>query len=186
MTNASSHALRVSDLSQSRPTRFTLTPDATELAAIADELGLIGLRKLRFAGQIQAEGKRDWRLEAELGATVVQPCSLTLDPVTTRLDETVVRRFLAQMPYQEETEEEVEMPDDDSIEPLGPVIDPAAIMIEALSLALPMYPRADGVKMDDMAVTEPGKTALSDADLKPFASLAALRDQLAAKDEPES
>ena len=36
------------------------------------------------------------------------------------------------------------MPEDDTIEKLGREIDLAAVMIEALSLALPLYPRADG------------------------------------------
>ncbi len=186
MTNSPSHALRVADLSQTRPTRFELTPSAEELEAIAAELGLTALRKLRFAGQIIAEGKRDWRLEAELGATVVQPCVVTLEPVTTRIDESVVRRFLAKMPDQMETEDEVEMPEDDSAEPLGPEIDPAMVMIESLSLALPLYPRADGAKMEQAGFTEAGKAALTDEDLKPFAGLAALRDQLTRKGGSEN
>lgn len=185
MTNPSSHALRVADLSQNRPTRFTLAPTSEALVAIADELGLSELRKLRFTGQIVAEGKRDWRLEAELGATVVQPCVVTLKPVVTRIDDSVTRRFLAQMPETSGEEDEIEMAEDDSIEPLGTVIDPEAVMIEALSLALPLYPRADGAKIEEAAFTEPGKEALKDEDLKPFAGLAALRDKLAGQDTPE-
>lgn len=185
MTNPSSHALRVADLSQTRPTRFTLTPPAEAMSAIAAELGLTDLRKLRFAGQIVAEGKRDWRLEAKLGATVVQPCVVTLAPVVTRIDDSVVRRFLAQMPDMSGDDDEIEMAEDDSIEPLGAVIDPEAVMIEALSLALPLYPRADGAAIDQATYTEPGKEALKDEDLKPFAGLAALRDKLAGQDTPE-
>jgi uncharacterized metal-binding protein YceD (DUF177 family) len=185
MTNPSSHALRVADLSQTRPTRFDLTPDKDDISAIAAELGLLDLRKLRFKGQIIAEGKRDWRLEAELGATVVQPCVVTLAPVTTRLDESVVRRFLAQMPDMSGDDDEIEMAEDDSIESLGSVIDPSAVMIEALSLALPLYPKAENAEMGSATYTEPGKEALRDEDLKPFAGLAALRDQMAKKDDPE-
>ncbi|MBA86057.1 YceD family protein [Thalassobius sp. S69A] len=179
MTNASTQALRVSDLSQTRPTRFTLIPEEPALHGIARELDLKALRKLRFTGQIVAEGKRDWRLEGHLGATVVQPCVVTLAPVTTRIEEKVLRRFLAQMPDLAEDDEEIEMAEDDSIEPLGSVIDPEAVMIEALALALPLYPRADGAEIGAATYTEPGKEALKDEDLKPFAGLAALRDKLA-------
>lgn len=186
MTNPSSPVFRVADLSQNRPTRFEVNPAAEEMSAIAEQLGLLGLRKLRFTGQIVAEGQRDWRLEAKLGATVVQPCVLSLEPVTTRIDDSIIRRFLAQMPDNEDSEEEeVEMPEDDSIEPLGKMIDPAAVMIEALSLALPLYPRADGAALGDTAFTEPGKEALKDEDLKPFAGLAALRDKLTGDDSAE-
>ena len=185
MTNLPTHSLRVADLPTSRPTRFELIPDENTLSAIATELDLRGLRKLRFTGTIEAEGKRDWRLDAQLGATVIQDCVVTLDPVTTRIEEPVTRRFLANLPDQDDTDEEIEMAEDDSIEVLGPEIDPAAVMIEALALALPLYPRAEGAALGESVYTEAGKEALTDADLKPFAGLAALRDQLQAKDEPE-
>ncbi|WP_420567374.1 YceD family protein [Thalassovita sp.] len=183
MTKLSKHALRVADLPQSKPTRFELIPEAKDLLAIADELGLRGLRKLRFKGQITAEGKRDWRLDANLGATVIQDCVVTLEPVTTRIEESVTRRFLANLPEQAEEDDEIEMTEDDSIEPLGPEIDPATVMIEALALVLPLYPRAEGAVLGETIHTEPGKEALSDADLKPFAGLAALRDQLQNKED---
>lgn len=185
MTNLPTHSLRVADLPTSRPTRFELIPDENTLSAIATELDLRGLRKLRFTGTIEAEGKRDWRLDAQLGATVIQDCVVTLDPVTTRIEEPVTRRFLANLPDQDDTDEEIEMAEDDSIEVLGPEIDPAAVMIEALALALPLYPRAEGAALGESVYTEAGKEALTDEDLKPFAGLAALRDQLQAKDEPE-
>jgi hypothetical protein len=44
------------------------------------------VRKLRFIGTLEPEGAQDWRLTADLGATVVQPCVVTLAPVTTRLE----------------------------------------------------------------------------------------------------
>ena len=67
-----------------------------------------------------------------LGATVTQACVVTLAPVITRIEETVTRRYLADMPEPEG--EEVEMPEDDSAEPLPVIIDPGAVMIEALAL----------------------------------------------------
>ncbi|WP_416376510.1 YceD family protein [Thalassovita sp.] len=182
MINLPSEKLRVSDLPTTRPTRFKLIPDDAELRAIADELGLLDLRKLRFEGEIRAEGRRDWRLKADLGATVVQACVVSLEPVNTRIDEKVNRLFVAELPEDNTDEEEVEMPEDDSIEALGKVIDPAAVMVEALSLALPLYPRAKDAELDQTRFTEPGKAAMTDEETKPFAGLAALRDKLDKKD----
>ena len=170
------HAFRVADLPQNAPTPFELTPDAEARAALARELGLSALRKLRFDGRIIAQGKRDWLLEGHLGATVVQPCVVTLEPVTTRIETDVRRLFLAEMPEPEAGE--VEMPEDDSIEELGAWIDPAAVMAEALALALPLHPRKEGAELGEAVFTEPGKTPLRDEDAKPFAGLAALRDAL--------
>lgn len=170
--------LRVSDLTEQAETTFEIIPEAHELDAIAKELDLDGLRKLRFSGHIAAEGARDWRMEGELGATVTQPCTVTLAPVTTRIDDKVVRRFLNQMPEDSSDEEEIEMPEDDTIERLGRVIDLDAVMIEALSLALPLYPRAQDAVLENTVFARPGETPLSDADMRPFAGLKALRDKL--------
>jgi len=182
MTASASSRLRVADLPQNRPTAFVLTPDAAQLLALAAELGIDGLRKLRFEGTLACEGATGWRLEAHLGATVVQPCIVTLASVTTRIEEPVIRRFLHELPDEAAAGDEVEMPADDSIEKLGPEIDLDAVLAEALALALPLYPRADGAALGAAQFTEPGKAPLSDEDARPFAGLKALRDKLSDDD----
>ncbi|SLN18446.1 hypothetical protein ROG8370_00585 [Roseovarius gaetbuli] len=171
--------LRVSELSIKRPVAFDLAPSKTEMAAIADELSLSGLRKLRFRGTLMAEGRTDWVLHGDLGATVVQPCVITLDPVTSRIDVKITRRFSSE-PQEPEVDpgDEVEMPEDDTIEPLGSEIDLNRVMIEALALSLPDYPRADGAELGQITVAEDGIKPLEDEDTKPFAGLAALRDKM--------
>ena len=171
--------LRLADLATRKPTPFELIPDAGERDAIADALGIPQVRKLRFSGEIAPVGATDWRLHADLGATVVQDCAITLDPVTSRIDETISRSYVADLP--EIDAAEIEMPDDDSVEGLPVSLDLAAVMIEALSLALPPFPKAEGADLGAMIYTEPGKTALSDEDAKPFAGLQSLRDALTDK-----
>lgn len=171
-----STAFRTADLAQNSPTPFEIRPDAEQLKAIAAELGLSDLRKLSLTGEIAARGKRDWTLTARLGATVVQPCVVTLEPVTTRIDTAVKRTYLADMPEPEA--EEMEMPEDDTQEPLGPAIDPGAVMIEALALALPLYPRKPGAETGEAVFAAPGVTPMRDDDAKPFAGLSGLRDAL--------
>ncbi|WP_170759534.1 YceD family protein [Ruegeria lacuscaerulensis] len=178
MSNQTS--LRVADLPQNAPTPFELRPDAKALDAIKGDLGLLGLRKLSFVGDVGATGKRDWVLKGKLGATVIQPCVVTLEPVTTRIDIPVTRVFVAN--WADPEEPEFEIPEDDETEQLGAEIDPALVMVEALSLALPQYPRKDGAELGQAGFTEPGKQALTDEDVKPFSGLADLRDALK-KDE---
>ncbi|MFK7744167.1 MAG: DUF177 domain-containing protein [Roseobacter sp.] len=169
-------AFRVSELSQNSPTPFALRPDAAELKNISQELDLLGLRKLSFSGEIAAQGKADWVMHATLGATVIQPCAVTLEPVTTRIDTPITRVYLRD--YEEIDAPEAQMPDDDTVEPLGTWIDPSAAMIEALVLFLPMYPRAPGAELGELVVSEPGVTPMRDEDARPFAGLAALKDQM--------
>ena len=178
-----STALRVADLPQNAPTPFEIAPDKPALEALAAELGLTALRKLRFTGQIRAVGKSDWQLTGTLGATVVQDCVVTLDPVTTRIDAPVQITYLAR--FEPPEGEEVEMPEDDSSEPLGSHIDPAAVMTEALALHIPAYPRKEGATLGEAVYAEDGVTPIRDEDIRPFAGLAALRGQLEGKEDSQ-
>ncbi|MCZ4351416.1 DUF177 domain-containing protein [Roseovarius aestuarii] len=172
--------LRIAALKTGRGVAFDITLDDAQRAEIAATLGIVSVRKLRFQGAVTPFGARDWQLKATLGATAVQSCIVTLQPVTTRIDAPVERRFLAEMPQYPVVEEgsEIEMPEDDMNEPLSDTIDLTAVISESLALALPDYPRADGADFNDSQFSEPGTTPLQDDDLKPFAGLAALRDKL--------
>lgn len=159
-----------------RDVPFELTPDAETRSALAEEMGILGIRKLTLKGEIGPDGKKDLVLRGHLGATVVQSCVVTLEPVTTRIDEPVLRRYVAG--YEMPEEAEAEMPEDESIEPLPAEIDLEAVMAEALALNLPPWPRAEGVEPVEIAVTEPGKVPMTDDDAKPFAALKSLKDKL--------
>ncbi|MEM7522045.1 MAG: DUF177 domain-containing protein, partial [Pseudomonadota bacterium] len=144
-------------------------------------LELTGLRKLRFAGTISGHAARDWVLSGTLGATVTQPCAVSLDPVTTRIDVPVRRLFLRAIDPIEA--DEIEMPEDDAVEQLGQWIDPEAVMIEALSLAVPEYPRAPGAQLGETVLSEPGVVPLTDEAIRPFAGLADLKARM--EDDPD-
>lgn len=164
-----------------RATEFALRPEAEARQALAEDLSILAVRKLSFKGKITPEGASDLLLEADVGATVVQSCGVTGDPVTTRIDEPVVRRYIADMEAPDA--EELEIPEDDTAEPLPADINLNAVMAEALALALPPWPRADGVEPVELSVTEPGKAPMTDEDARPFAGLKDLRDQLTGKKE---
>ncbi|MBE0452381.1 YceD family protein [Roseovarius autotrophicus] len=180
---APSGLLRLAQLKR-QTTAFDIVPDAAARTALANDLGLLDLRKLRLAGRITAEGGRDWLLTATLGATVVQPCVVTLDPVTTRIDETVTRRYSPDTPEPAQSDE-VEIPEDDTLEPLPDVLDLNALLAEALALALPVWPRSAGAALGTTRAAPDGIRPLADEDTRPFAGLADLRDRLAGKTEDE-
>lgn len=137
------HLLTRAALARRKPLEFDLSPAPEARAALADNLGLLKLPKLRFAGSLSPIGVADWLLEARLGASVVQPCVVSLTPVKTRIDEVVSRHFLAEPPAAPAGESR--MPDDDEAEPLPAAgLDIGEVMAEALALALPDYPRAPG------------------------------------------
>ncbi len=170
------HPVRSGALSARKPMRFDLRPDAATRQAMAESLDLLGLSAFRFRGEIRPTGRNDFVLEADLTASAVQPCSVTLAPVPAEITETVRRTYLSN--WQEPEGDEVEMPEDETQEPLPEIIDLGAVATEALELALPLYPRAPGVALGEASFAPPGTAPLREADLKPFASLAALRDRL--------
>lgn len=177
MTNSPDTNLRLSALPPGDRHPFSLSPDAEQRADLARRQGLDALRKLSFVGELVPEGKRDWRLEAKLGATVVQPCVTTLNPVTTRIDEKIIRRYLA-APVRQAEGEEIEMPEDDSAESMPEVLDLAAVMEEALALFIPLYPRQAEAELEQSAFAAPGVAPMQDDDVKPFAGLAELKKKL--------
>ncbi|MGC1502912.1 MAG: DUF177 domain-containing protein [Sulfitobacter sp.] len=169
-------ALRVAELSQTAENSFSLRPDAQELKEIAAELGFTSLRKLSFSGGITPLAGTDWTLEARLGATIVQPCVVTLEPVITRIDLNVTRNYINTFAYPDEPE--VEIPEDDTSEPLGSWIDPGIVMREALALAAPDYPRKGDAELGQMVYTKPGEAPMTDEDARPFAGLADFKSKL--------
>ena len=176
MTQSPSLTFRVADLSQKRPTQIDLKAEAPLRTSLAVELGVTQIKKLTFTGQLHAAGKTDWTLSGHLGATVVQPCVVTLDAVTTRIEEDIVRHFISD--WQDPEDTEAEMPEDDSSEPLGAEIDVMRMITEALSLAIPAYPRAEGAELGAMIHAEPGIEPLNEETVKPFASLADLKKKM--------
>ena len=174
---------KVAAIAGRNATHVKFAPTAAARAAIAADLGLLSLPQLLFDGEIRPAGKRDLILTGRLTALAIQPCSVTLEPVKTRVDEAVTRKYLAD--YVVADGEEVEIPEDDTQEPMGEVIDAAAVAMEALALALPLYPRAPGVELGEVGVAPEGAEPLRDADLKPFAGLAALMGKVTKPENSE-
>lgn len=153
---------------------FDITPEPAEATALARLMGALSLRKMRFAGSLTPLEPRGWALDATLGATVVQPCVVTLEPVTTRIDQPVRRRYLPEGRGTSGALLVDPEDDDDETEPLGERIDLGLVATEALALALPAYPRSPGATL-----RAPGTLPEEEDEVvKPFAGLAALRDKL--------
>ncbi|SOB98888.1 YceD family protein [Rhodobacter maris] len=167
-----SQPLRPADLAGRKPTRFEIAPPSETLADIAGWAGITALRAFHFKGALTPAGRNDWLLEARLTATVVQDCVVTLAPVETEIIEDVRRRYLAAM--EEPTGEEVEMPEDTDSEPLPDRIDLGAVALEALELALPLYPHAPGAEGLEIVATPPGAAPIREEETRPFANLRTL------------
>ncbi|MFN6978920.1 MAG: YceD family protein [Gemmobacter sp.] len=168
-----SHPVRAAEIAGRRPFDFALVPDDAARGRIAAALGLRSIGRLRFDGQLAPRGRRDVDLTGQLTARVVQSCVVTLAPVAAEIAVPVERIYVAglEMPGPGE----VEMPEDDRIEPLPDVIDLGAVLVEALALALPDYPRSPGAELGAAVFAPPGAAPLTDEAIRPFAALRALK-----------
>lgn len=167
MSQPYSHRLRADRLPGRRATAIDLVPDAAARARIAAALDLSALPAARLNGSLAPAPADAWAFEGRLQAEVVQPCGVTLEPVVTCIDEALRRVWsphAAAGPAGGGAETEM---GDDEVEPLGAEIDLGAVMVEALALAVPAFPRAPGATLEDAEADE--------GDVRrPFAGLGAL------------
>ena len=164
-------------LSRKRPLPFDIAPEPDEKPAIARFLGIEALRNLRFRGEMVPVGEDEWRVEGRLEAEVVQSCVVTLTPVASRIDEAVVRTYVPEESFALPPEIDLDPDAEDDPDPYGASIDTGALALESLALTLDPYPRAPGVPPAEFRAGPPGAAPLSDADLKPFAKLAVLKEK---------
>ena len=169
--------VEIAKLSGIRTNKFDIRLNTEDRARLAEEAGVRLVAKLRFAGEIIAVPPGDWLLRAKLGATVVQPCVVTLNPVKTRMDSAVERRYspIYATPAPGSC---VPIPDNENLEPIKEEIDLWEIICESLVLVLPLYPRCPDVGMEESALwSEPDRQEF-DKPEKPFAILSEFRKQL--------
>lgn len=148
--------------------RVSVEADAAERSALARRFGLIAIGKLaadftirRDAAGIIARG--------HLSGAVVQPCSITGDPVPAKIEEDFAIRFV---PEGGDAADEVELSEDDcdTVFYTGGAIDLGEAAAETLALALDPFPRSPGAAA---ALREAG--VLSEEEAGPFAALAKLK-----------
>ncbi len=152
-----SRRVALSDISDAGITR-TFEANEHERAALARELGLPAIPALVAELRVRPHGRR-FDVTGHVRATVVQTCSVTLEPFEAALDEPVEISF-AEDPERAGPGLDGELPD--PVE--GGGIDLGRIAAEFLALGLDPYPRKPGVAFD------PGQPGL-DAPVSPFDAL---------------
>jgi hypothetical protein len=151
-----------------------LQASGEERQALARRFGLVELVSLEAAVRLSRPSPGGLiRLEAELRAEVVQSCVVTLEPLTSRLQDRIVLHFgLAGGPAGEEAGEvELSIEEDDPPEPIvDGEIDMGEAVVQGLALALDPYPRKPGAEAEDLGAERPAADGSG-----PFAALARLR-----------
>ena len=176
--------VRLSEINQSKQFEFNLILSNKRISDLVKRLDVLKIKKLSFLGTLSSISLNEWKLKAELRATVKQRCVVSSEPVQTTIHEKISRTF---SPLASQNSSE---PDDDGISPvifddtlqeLNDHIDLAEIIFEELTLILPNYPKIEGAELGYYSVTEPGAKPLTEENIKPFAQLSKLKDKLSNK-----
>jgi uncharacterized metal-binding protein YceD (DUF177 family) len=170
-----SHPLKVAGVS-AKASVLKLNANADELAGLARLWDVVSLGALTAELQVVRWKKDGVRLTGEVKADVVQACVVTLEPVTSKISETIDQTFvpegskLAKIVAQDAADATID-PDGPDLPELfaGETIDIGAIVAEFAALALDPYPRKPGVDFTPH---------LEDADTndRPPSPFAALKD----------
>lgn len=148
--------------------RVRVEADATERAALAKRFGLIAIDTLIADYGIRSDAAGTLA-HGHLSGAVVQPCSITGDPVPAKVEEDFAIRFV---PEGDQSEDEIELSQDDcdTVFYTGGAIDLGEAAAETLALALDPFPRSAGA---DAALRDAG--VLNEEETGPFAALAKLK-----------
>ena len=151
--------------SADRTVALAATP--TECAALARRFGLRAVESLTASLTLSSEAA-GVRVRGRVLASVVQPCSVTGNPLTTVIDEPVTLIFASPLAT---SAAELELSNDsiDLIFHDGHAIDLGETAAETMALALDPFPRGPDA---DLMLRQSG--VLSEGDAGPFGVLAAL------------
>ena len=173
--------VRFSEINQSKPFEFHLILSSQKISELIERLDLLNIKKVSLAGILSPISINEWRLKAELRATVKQKCVVSFKPVQTIVNETIDRTFSSsdlQNALAADDDGTTPVIFDDTLHEFNDEIDLTDIIFEELTLTLPLYPKFKGAELGSYSVTEPGIKPLTEENLKPFAQLSQLRDKL--------
>lgn len=153
--------------------------DDGERAALAERLGVTSLEELAIEVAL-SHTKRGVRADGHLQATVVQPCSVTLEPLVSQLDLPIELEFEHENFHKNIDFQDVDVDEDDPPEDIvGGRFDLGETLVQVLAVEIDPFPRSPDLPYAD---TESGTVDGDDVDgaseRNPFAALAALKDKL--------
>ncbi|PKP89985.1 MAG: hypothetical protein CVT77_16330 [Alphaproteobacteria bacterium HGW-Alphaproteobacteria-16] len=153
--------------------RVAIAAEEAERAALAKRFGLISIDHLRAELAVRRDSA-GIVATGHLSGAVVQPCSVTGDPVPAKVEENFTIRFLPEGAVAAAADEvELDDADCDTVFYTGSAIDLGEAAAQTLALALDPFPRSPNA---EGALREAG--VLKEDETGPFAALAALKNKL--------
>ena len=144
-----------------------MTADAHARMAIAKVAGVLAVSNLQAEFELARHGRAGVRVVGNVSATVEQQCVLTLEPMESKIEETIDLVFAPTLTEGEEHDEGERVSEAPEILRDG-AVDLGAVATEFLLLGIDPYPRKPGAIFDAPKQKENPAS-------RPFAALAALK-----------
>ena len=174
-----SHIVQVSELGN-RPLEINLAANAEQCAALAKRLSLSSIKSFKAQVFLTLLKNSDVDLKASFSVQVIQPCTVTLAPVSSDLKAKFSMTYTPVVEEDEESEEDEVFEDlDDMVEPPEPLIDQkidiGAALVEHLALEIDPFPRVKGAVFEGYVAGSKSEKESGFEKKNPFAALSQLQ-----------
>ena len=132
--------------------KFELIASKSNLIFITTVLKLLKVKSAKMEGYLKLESKNMILLNAKVTSKLIQPCSITLDPVIINIRKNIKRNFLIKNPENNLNKvQRINLTRESfNIETIYSKINLAEILMETISLETPDYPKRAGVSLTNI------------------------------------
>ena len=143
------HIVSIEQLKREVEYEFNLISSKNDLKQFPDKLNVLEAKKASINGLLKLQMVNQIFLKGKVTAKLIQPCSLTLEPIVTIISKNILRTFTidskANIHAKKSTLELTEKSFDDDI--ILDEIDLGEVLMETISLETPDYPKKSGVSL---------------------------------------
>lgn len=176
-----SHIVQVSELGN-RPLEINLTANDQQRAGLGKRLSLSSLESFKAKVFLTLLKNADVDVKASFTAQIIQPCTVTLEPVTSELQADFSITYSPVIEEDDENDgddDEVFEDLDDMVEPPEPLIDQrldiGEALVEHLALEINPFPRVKGAVFEGYVAGSKIENASDFEKKNPFAALSQLQ-----------
>ncbi len=144
--------ISVDEIKRTGEHKFKLVASNANLIYITSVLKILQVKSAKIEGFLKVENKDRIFLEAKVTSKLIQPCSITLEPVIININKSVKRYFLLKNTDNILNKvQKINLTSDSfNIETINSKINLAEILMETISLETPDYPKKSGVSLNSI------------------------------------
>ena len=143
------HIISLDQLKKEIEYEFSLFCSKDDLNQLTDKLNVIEAKKACINGSLKLQSATKIFLKCDVTAKLIQPCSITLEPIITNISKKVLRTFTIKSekntPTKKSTFELTEKSFDDDI--ILDEVNLGEVLMETISLETPDYPKKSGASL---------------------------------------